>query len=299
MHSDFMGARGLRLTATSEEPTGQQTAKLVRLFQRRRLKGREQVAAVCYRVGTKGLEFLLVQTRRGRWTFPKGGEEPGLTHAQAAALEAFEEAGVHGRIEQVPFARYVRKRSRAGHPAGTERTVNAHLCEVLRLGPPQEANRNPTWFSAVKAKRRLRQDRPRESAAELAAVVDRALARIRRLQDANCAGADALQKVQFEFGEKVVGPNQASRGCNLRPGGIEASAGLVFALNAYLGKMLRIPPRDAHRMGTRLRADKRKQLLLADRSGDVSARLTPIPENANARVKNGRRSNGIHLGVGK
>ena len=49
-----------------------------------------------------------MRTRGGRWTFPKGRVESGLTHAQAAALEAFEEAGVHGRIEEAAFARYVR-----------------------------------------------------------------------------------------------------------------------------------------------------------------------------------------------
>src|SRR5215472_18742743 len=54
----------------------------------------EKVAAICFRVRTGVIEFLLVQTRRGRWTFPKGNTEPGLTTAQAAALEAFEEAGV-------------------------------------------------------------------------------------------------------------------------------------------------------------------------------------------------------------
>ena len=199
-----MGARDSRLSALSEKLTEQQTAVLVRLFRKRRLHGREQVAAVCYRIASRGLEFLLVRTHGGHWTFPKGGAEPGLTHAQAAALEAFEEAGVHGRIEQVSFARYIRKRGRTRHPAGTERIVNAHLCEVLRLGPPQEANRNPTWFSAEKAKRRLRQDRAPENAAELAAVVDHAVARIRRLQDATSGAADALQKVRApEF--KVAG----------------------------------------------------------------------------------------------
>src|SRR5271155_2735893 len=67
-------------------------------------KKRQQVAAVCYRMGRRGIEFLLVQTRGGRWIFPKGGVERGLTYAQSAALEAFEEAGVHGRMEEIPFA---------------------------------------------------------------------------------------------------------------------------------------------------------------------------------------------------
>ena len=63
---------------------------------------------------------------------------PGLTHAQAAALEAFEEAGVHGRIEEVPFARYVRRRRAGSRGDEKELAVSAHLCEVSRLESPQE-----------------------------------------------------------------------------------------------------------------------------------------------------------------
>jgi 8-oxo-dGTP pyrophosphatase MutT (NUDIX family) len=141
-------------------------------------------------VRPSGIEFLLVRTNSGHWTFPKGKAEPGLTHAQAAALEAFEEAGVHGRIEEASFARYVRRKRGdarnslrpAAKPAEDELAVQAHLCEVSRLEPPQESNRHPTWFSAEKAKRRLQEDRSSDFAAELARVVDRAVTRIKRLR---------------------------------------------------------------------------------------------------------------------
>jgi 8-oxo-dGTP pyrophosphatase MutT (NUDIX family) len=164
---------------------------------------RQQVAAVCYRVGEQGLEFLLVQTRGGRWIFPKGGVEPGLTQAQSAALEAFEEAGVHGRIEEMPFARYRLDKTSRGPIRG--QAVTAHLCEVSHLEQPQEANRNPTWFSAQKAKRRLLEDRTAELGDELAGVVDRAVARIQRLQTTNGSESrkDALQKVRFEAFEDL------------------------------------------------------------------------------------------------
>jgi 8-oxo-dGTP pyrophosphatase MutT (NUDIX family) len=155
------------------------------------------VAAVCYRVRSGDVEFLLVQTRGGRWTFPKGGIESGLTHAQAAALEAYEEAGVHGRMEEASFARYVRKRGDTRRPAAIEFSVNAHLCEVFSLETPQESKRNPTWFSPEKAKRRLQDDRSSEYGNELAYVVDRALARIQRLRARTSATADALQRVHF------------------------------------------------------------------------------------------------------
>jgi len=152
----------------------------VRLEHLRRLRGSEQVAAVCYRLGKRGIEFLLVRTRGDRWTFPKGSVESGLTHAQAAALEAFEEAGVHGRIEEAAFTRYVRVK-RPGRASEVEVIINAHLCEVSRLAVPEEDDRDPTWFSAEKAKKRLKQDRDRNYGDDLARIVDRAVARIQRL----------------------------------------------------------------------------------------------------------------------
>jgi 8-oxo-dGTP pyrophosphatase MutT (NUDIX family) len=214
MHSAVMSAGA----AKSGEPrliangtrASRPSAKFFRLSQLRRLRGCEQVAAVCYRVRGSTIEFLLVRTGSGHWTFPKGSAEPGLTHAQAAALEAFEEAGVHGRMEEASFARYIRRKggrtrnsARSGERSAVkEIAIQAHLCEVSRLDPPQERNRNPTWFSADKAKQRLREDRTRDYGAELTRAVDRAVTRIRRLRSEaitikNRPQKDALQKVQF------------------------------------------------------------------------------------------------------
>jgi 8-oxo-dGTP pyrophosphatase MutT (NUDIX family) len=157
------------------------------------MRGSEQVAAVCYRVRGGAIEFLLVQTRGGRWTFPKGHAEPGLSHAQAAALEAFEEAGVHGRMEEISFTRYVRHKRSTKSAAEKESGVNAHLCEVLRLGAPQDSGRNPSWFSAEKTKRRLREARTPEYALELARVVDRAMTRIQRMRKVTHISVDRPQ----------------------------------------------------------------------------------------------------------
>ena len=223
VHSVAMGARdsGFTVIRTPVRPR-RSAAGFVRLSQLRKFSGCEQVAAVCYRVRGDGIEFLLVQTRgRGRWTFPKGRAEPGLTHAQAAALEAFEEAGVHGRIEETSFTRYVRRKG-AGRNSATGRdrelAVNAHLCEVLRLSPPKESNRNRTWFSVQETRARLRDGRETVEAAEFARVVNRAVARIQRLAGSTFIAdrarsarpqetrqlrdqfqADALQRVQFEY----------------------------------------------------------------------------------------------------
>ena len=150
--------------------------RVVRPAHLRRLLECEQVAAVCYRIRNESTEFLLVKTGGGRWTFPKGGVEPGLTHAQAAALEAFEEAGVHGRIEETPFARYSYNKRSKNSPL-----VNAFLCQVMRLVKPQESNRDRTWFSCEKTKRALQKGRTRSEGTELTRTVDRAEIRIRKL----------------------------------------------------------------------------------------------------------------------
>ena len=214
MHSAVMGMSssnqgGPRLTVGwSQVQTYQVSAKFFRLAELRKLKQCEQVAAVCYRVRGGVIEFLLVQTGKGRWIFPKGSVEPGLTHAQAAALEAFEEAGVHGRMEEACFTRYLRRkrpkaRDSAVKSSRKDLPVNAHLCEVLRLVPPQEPNRNPSWFSAGKAKRRLQEDRAPDFGTELGGVVDRAVARIQRLRSRNAGSIHGLQKVQFIDNDRV------------------------------------------------------------------------------------------------
>ncbi len=159
----------------------------------------EQVAAVCYRLREGEIEFLLVRTRRGRWTFPKGGSEPGLCQSRSAALEAVEEAGAQGRIEETSFTSYRRgKRAPAKESTAAQTAVNAYLLEVERLGQPQELNRNPTWFSPAEAKLQMGEDRHPENGVELVRVIDSAVRRIRRVPSLTRRAPDLLPKVTFE-----------------------------------------------------------------------------------------------------
>jgi 8-oxo-dGTP pyrophosphatase MutT (NUDIX family) len=176
-----MSAGELRLPAAWSRPRPLQSpSRFIKLAELRRLRGTEQVAAVCYRVRNSSVEFLLVQTRGGHWTFPKGKVEAGLTHAQSAALEAVEEAGVHGRMEESAFTQYVRRKGGSNGTPALEVVVNAYLCEVRRMSAPQESGRMPTWFSVEKTKRRLRDDRKSDFGDELIRVVEEAVTRIQR-----------------------------------------------------------------------------------------------------------------------
>ncbi|MGV8854148.1 MAG: NUDIX hydrolase [Devosia sp.] len=66
-----------------------------------------QVGALPYAVVDGRLSVLLITSRRsGRWIFPKGAIEPELSASQSAALEALEEAGVIGQIEDNPIGSY-------------------------------------------------------------------------------------------------------------------------------------------------------------------------------------------------
>jgi 8-oxo-dGTP pyrophosphatase MutT (NUDIX family) len=66
-----------------------------------------QSAVIPYRHGIDGLEVLLITSRkRKRWVLPKGVVEPGMTPADSAAKEAFEEAGIEGTVDGRPLGSY-------------------------------------------------------------------------------------------------------------------------------------------------------------------------------------------------
>jgi 8-oxo-dGTP pyrophosphatase MutT (NUDIX family) len=69
-------------------------------IQKSRFAVRVQYAALPYRFNeVDGLEILLVTTRRTkRWIIPKGWATKGVKPPESAAREAYEEAGVRGKI---------------------------------------------------------------------------------------------------------------------------------------------------------------------------------------------------------
>jgi 8-oxo-dGTP pyrophosphatase MutT (NUDIX family) len=136
-----------------------------------------QAAAVCYRGSPNGPVFLLVRTFDGKWTFPKGQIDFGMTESEAAENEAHEEAGVTGSIEHEPFTSY-RYVKNGASSASNEITVNAFLLAVGAARPPLESFRNPEWFEPEEAKQALTEGRSPRYALELTRVVDAAVTRL-------------------------------------------------------------------------------------------------------------------------
>ena len=135
-----------------------------------------QVAAVCYRLNGSSVEFLLVNTSSGKWTFPKGRLCPGLSPSESASREAWEEAGAKGRIEQEHFGHYLDTKRTLGRDWPTrEVRIAAYLLEVHSTQAPEESGRNPKWFSPQEAKKQLAQGREVQYSKRIAKIVDAAL----------------------------------------------------------------------------------------------------------------------------
>jgi 8-oxo-dGTP pyrophosphatase MutT (NUDIX family) len=86
---------------------------------------RIQFGALPYRFGKEaGVEVLLVTSREtGRWIIPKGWPIKGFKPAETAAQEAYEEAGVRGRVSGRSLGRYMYEKR-------TEDRVASFPCEV-------------------------------------------------------------------------------------------------------------------------------------------------------------------------
>ena len=107
----------------------------------------EQVGALCYRKSLRGIEILLITTRETkRWTIPKGWPVDGTKSYQAAEREAWQEAGVRGKIRKKTFGHYTYSKYLKGNEPVTS-IVGVYLLEVRRerLQFPERDQRELIW----------------------------------------------------------------------------------------------------------------------------------------------------------
>jgi len=117
-----------------------------------------QFAALPWRRMPDGSVKVLLITSRGtrRWVIPKGWPMPDRTPAEAAAQEAYEEAGVVGAPAEKPIGAYAYdKRLRDGALQAVEVRVFPLEVFVEQLAFPEHGQREKLWTSPAEAAERV------------------------------------------------------------------------------------------------------------------------------------------------
>ncbi|WP_120633413.1 NUDIX hydrolase [Ruegeria sp. EL01] len=112
-----------------------------------------QSAALCYRIERGRTEVLLITTRRSRrWIIPKGWLISGLTTAETAAQEAWEEAGVRGKCNPDKLGQftYLKQRPDQGMAMCVVDVFPIYV-RSLASSYPEKAERSRKWCSPKKA----------------------------------------------------------------------------------------------------------------------------------------------------
>ena len=113
-----------------------------------------QSAVIPWRRRGDTLQVLLITSIRGqRWIIPKGLVEPGMSPAESAAKEAFEEAGIRGRVAPDPLGEYSYRKW------GGTCQVLVFLMEVTAVLEQWEEMdvRRRKWLRAYEAAERVRE----------------------------------------------------------------------------------------------------------------------------------------------
>lgn len=121
------------------------------------MAARNQLGALCWRMRGKHPEVLLITSRdTGRWVIPKGWPMTDRSAPDAAALEAWEEAGVEGAVGDRALGFFAYRKG-----LDAERTVPCVVevfpLKVTRLAGdyPEKGQRRRKWFSPEKAAKKV------------------------------------------------------------------------------------------------------------------------------------------------
>lgn len=118
-----------------------------------------QYAALCYRTSRRAIEVLLITSRdTGRWVIPKGWPMAGLPPEEAAAREAFEEAGVKGKITGDALGTYGYLK-RLPDDETLPCRVQVFPLRVSRMSNdfPEKGQRRLKWFKPAAAAKKVQE----------------------------------------------------------------------------------------------------------------------------------------------
>jgi len=120
----------------------------------------QQYGALCFRYNDdRDVEILLVTSRdTGRWIIPKGWPMKGKKPHEAAAVEAWEEAGVRGRGQKTAIGRYTYLKLLDDGDV-TPCIVDVFEIEVSKVSGnfKERGERTLAWVSPGEAARRVRE----------------------------------------------------------------------------------------------------------------------------------------------
>jgi len=117
---------------------------------------RSQFAALPWRRDTAGeVEVMLITSRETRrWVIPKGWPIKGKTSRKSAAQEAFEEAGIRGKISKRPIGAYAYdKRLKNGRLQHVRVAVFGLQVESEAAAYPELGQREKAWLPLAEAAR--------------------------------------------------------------------------------------------------------------------------------------------------
>ncbi|MDQ0135559.1 8-oxo-dGTP pyrophosphatase MutT (NUDIX family) [Neorhizobium galegae] len=120
---------------------------------------RQQYGALCFRYQGNGVEILVITSREaGRWVIPKGWPMKGKKPFEAAATEAWEEAGVSGTVKKKPVGRYTYLKELDNGDV-VPCIVDVFQIEVTEVtgGFKEQGQRMLEWVSTDEAARRVRE----------------------------------------------------------------------------------------------------------------------------------------------
>ncbi|QRM56829.1 NUDIX hydrolase [Sinorhizobium sp. BG8] len=124
-----------------------------------RRPARVQYAALCYRFRKKRsvLEVLLITSRdTGRWVIPKGWPMANRDCHGVAEREAYEEAGVKGKVGKMSIGHYMYQKGLAeGLKVSCKVQVYALEVEDICKNYPEKGERRMEWVSCAEAARRV------------------------------------------------------------------------------------------------------------------------------------------------
>lgn len=119
-----------------------------------------QAGALPWRLKPKKAEVMLVTGRRSkRWMIPKGWPVDGKSLADSAAQEAFEEAGIKGKVDPDPIGRFrhVKQHLIVGDME-VEIVVHPMAVEKQLDDWPERGERDRKWFELGEAAERVDSD---------------------------------------------------------------------------------------------------------------------------------------------